>query len=289
MDWDHLRLLRAVADTGSLRQAAEGLGLSQPTLGRRLRDLEGTLGTPLLVRHARGVTLTPEGQAALEAAHRVHAELDALQRGLSGRAAAVVGRVRIACTAPMATELLPPLLGDLRRRYPGLGVDLVVNAFAADLERREADLAIRMFQPERAALVARRVGSTHTSLFAHRRYLAARGTPTTFDDLEGHELIAPDREPFFVRQAEALGFDLDRAAYRTDAFSVVLALVRSGVAIGALLGAAAEQDPDLVPLLEPLQTHPVWLVTHPDLFTSAPVRAVWEALVDGLPGRLGRG
>lgn len=284
MDWDGLRLLMVVAAHGSLRGAAGELGISQPTLGRRLRDLEDGVGVPLLVRHARGVELTLEGQAAVEAARAVAGQLDTLQRGLSGRRAEVRGRVRISCTEPVAMEALPGSLRQLRREHPRLAVDIVVDARASDLDRREADLAVRMFQPQHASLIARQIGASFTAFYASRAYLEAHGRPTSLAELmQGHDLIAPDREPLFVRQAAALGFDLDLAAVRTDSFATTAALTRAGVAIGALVGTLADRDPDLVRLFEPLNEYPVWLVTHPDLFTSASVRAVWDRLVEDLP------
>jgi DNA-binding transcriptional LysR family regulator len=286
LDWDGLRVLRVVAQEGSIRRAAARVGLSQPTLGRRLRALEGEMGVPLLVRHARGIELTTEGRAALEAANAMHTRFESLRRGLSGRRAAVEGRVRISCTEPVAMSLLPASLAALRDAHPGLRIDLVADAMASDLDRREADLAIRMFQPRRANLVARRVGTTHTAFYASRAYIARRGRPESLADLLEHEVIGPDRVQVFVRAASEMGFDLDRVPYRTDALATSLAWVRAGLAIGALLAVAADDDPDLVEVLPPIQEHPVWLVSHPDLFGSAAVRAVWDRLAEDLSARL---
>ncbi|MCB9676971.1 MAG: LysR family transcriptional regulator [Alphaproteobacteria bacterium] len=284
-DWDGLRILLAVSEAGSLRGAAERLTLSQPTLGRRIRDLEAALGHPLLVRHARGVELTLEGRAVLEAAQSIDARISDLHRGLQGRKQQVAGRVRVSCTEPVAMEILPPSLLALRAEHPGLFVDIVVDARASDLDRREADLAIRMFRPERASLVARRVGGTFTAFYASRAYLARRGAPTSLGELATHDVLGPDRDALFVRQAEALGFSGDQMTFRTDSFATALAFVRAGVCIGALLGAIGEEDRDLVRLLGPIATHPVWLVSHPDLFASAAVRAVWDQLAADLPAR----
>ncbi|MEZ4319424.1 MAG: LysR family transcriptional regulator [Myxococcota bacterium] len=281
--WDGLRILLAVDAEGSLRKAATRLGLSQPTLGRRVRELEAEVGVPLLVRHARGVAFTTEGRAVLEAARGVEGRLEALRRGLDGRKQAVEGRVRVSCTEPVAMEVLPETLRALRAAWPGLYVDVVVDARASDLDRRVADLAIRMFQPEKASLVGRRVGSSFTSFYASRDYLDRHGTPATLGDLASHAVIGPDREELFASAARAMGIDLDRLAYRTDSLASTLAWVRSGVAIGALLGAVGDRDPTLVPLLEPLNRFPVWLVSHPDLFGSAAVRAVWDQLARDLP------
>jgi len=281
LDWNDLQLLLAVAQAGSLRGAARQLDLSQPTLGRRLRRLEASLGAPLLVRHARGVHLTDQGEAVVAASQRLQAEVTGLRRALTGLSHDVAGRVRVSCTEPVASMVLPGTLHRLRATHPRLAVDVVVDAHATDLERRDADVAIRMFPPQRAALVGRRLATTHTAFYASTAYLERHGRPERLEDLLEHVVIGPDRDPLFVRQAESLGVSLDRLAYRTDAFSTVRAWVREGLAIGALLEPSAR---GLVQVLPPIAEHPVWLVTHPDLRGAATVAAVWDQLVADLPG-----
>ena len=283
VDWDGVRLLAAVAEAGSLRRAAAGLGISQPTLGRRLDQLERQLGAPLLVRHPRGVLLTGEGEQVVATAGRMREALDQLGRRLGGRGDAVVGRVRISCTEPVAACVLPASLAALREAHPQLGIDVVVDAHASDLVRREADLAVRMFPPRSGELVGKRVGTTFTRFYAAPAYLEAHDMPRDLEELTRHRVIGPDRDPLFVRQAEALGVDLDTLVLRTDGFGVVRAWVRAGLAIGAILEAAAD---GLVPVLPPLATHPVWLVAHPDVRRSAAVSAVWEQLEVDLAARM---
>lgn len=245
------------------------------------------MGVVLVIRHARGVELTPEGQAALDVAHSVEHQVEELRRTLTGRVVDVSGRVRLSCTAPVAMEVLPPILARLRTDHANLGIDVVVDSHASDLDRREADIAIRMFQPRRASLVARRVGESFTALYASRSYVERFGLPRTLDELGEHRVIAPDRDKLFVKLAEDVGVDLDLAAFRTDSFGSTLAWTRAGVAIGALVGTLAERDEDLVQVLEPLQRYPVWLVTHADLLGSAAVRVVWERLAEDLPAVFG--
>ena len=285
LDWDSLQALLAVAEAGSLRGAAGSLQISQPTLGRRLRALEEALDTPLLVRHARGVDLTAEGQVVRERAEQIAAQIVGLRRTLSGRREALSGRVRLSCTEPVALEVLPSILAGLATEHPALAVDLVVDAHASDLDRREADIAIRMFQPEQPRLVARRVGGSGTAFYGSVGLVERLGRPVDMEDLLARfPMIGPDRDPLFVGAARALGFDLDGCRYRTDSFGLTLTFSRAGLGVGALVTSIADRDPGLVRLLEPIQRYPVWLVTHPDLLGSAVVRAVWERLGATLPG-----
>lgn len=283
--WDSLRVLLAVDQEGSLRQAAKWIGLSQPTLSRRLRELESQLGHPLLLRHARGVDFTTEGRAVLEMAREVEQNMLELKRGLAGRRQEVAGRVRISCTEIVAAGVLPPSLDRLREQHPHLHIDLVADARASNLDRREADLAIRMFQPSQSNLVARKVGEAFTAFYASTAYVERHGAPRGFEDLQHHAIIGPDRDPLFLAAVHAMGFDPERIPYRTDSLATMHAWVRSGLAIGALLSTVAGDDPDLVQLLPPVNQYPVWLVSHPDLFASAAVRAVWDQLAEDLPLR----
>ena len=281
--WDSIRVLLAVDEEGSLRQAARRVGLSQPTLSRRLRELETQLGHALMIRHARGVSFTTEGLAVLEMARGVQDRMNELQRGLDGRRQEIAGRVRISCTEAVAMEVLPPTLDRLREEHPGLYVDLVADSQASDLDRREADLAIRMFQPTRPSLVARKVGEAYTAFYASQSYIDRHGRPTTFDDLQNHAVIGPDRSPVFVEVVRQMGFDPETLAYRTDNLATMHAWVRAGLALGGLLSTVANPDPSLVQVLPPINRYPVWLVSHPDLFGSAAVRAVWEKFAADLP------
>jgi DNA-binding transcriptional LysR family regulator len=278
LDWDGLRLMSVVAHHGSLRRAAAALGISQPTLGRRLRDVEMAVGTTLVVRHARGVTLTDAGHAAVAAAVNMQKVVRSFQRSMSGATGEMRGRVRVACTESVAVGVLLPSLRALRRKHPGVFVDVVVSATASDLDRREADIAIRMFQPKQPNLRARRLGTATTSFYASRAYVEEWGRPTSVSELTKHDAVGPDREPLFVRQAQALGVDVSQLPWRTDAFSVMRALVHQGIAVGALNGPMADDDPNLVLCFGPIAVHPVWLVTHPDLWSSQVVRAVWGQL-----------
>lgn len=288
LDWDSLQALLAVAEAGSLRGAARELGVSQPTLGRRLRALEETLGTPLLVRHARGIDLTADGKVVRERAEQIAAELVELRRTLSGRRDALSGRVRLSCTEPVALEILPPILADLAAEHPAIGVDIVVDSHASDLDRREADVAIRMFQPQQPRLVARRMGSSGTAFYASTSLVERFGRPASFEDLLRFPMLGPDRDPLFVGAARSMGYDLDACRHRTDSFGVTLRFTREGLGIGALVTSIADRDPGLVRLLEPIQRYPVWLVTHPDLLGSGAVRAVWDRLAADLPDWFGQ-
>src|SRR6185312_3412831 len=177
--WDLYRSFLAVAGEGSLSAAARMLGMTQPSLGRHVRQLEATLGVALFTRSPQGLVLTEVGAELAEHARGMAAASAALRRAASGSRQEVRGVVRITCSEVIGGEVLPAMLADLRRQQPGIVVELSLSDATEDLLRKDADIAVRMLRPSQAALVAQRVGSIGIGLYAHRRYLKAHGTPQT--------------------------------------------------------------------------------------------------------------
>jgi len=136
-----------VAQEGSLSGAARRLGLTQPTVARHVEALEQAVGADLFLRSQRGLTPT---EIALEL--QPHAEALALTRPCCGAPPAGVrgrvrGAVRVSAGEVVGVEHLPPILADLRRKHPGLIVELVLSNALDDLLRREADIAVRQVEP----------------------------------------------------------------------------------------------------------------------------------------------
>jgi len=287
-DWDLYRTFLAVVQEGSLSRAARRLGLTQPTVARHVDALERSVGADLFLRSQRGLTPT---EIALEL--QPHAEtlaLDAarLWRTASGRPGEARGSVRVSAGEIIGVEHLPPILTQLRRRHPGLVVELVLSNALDDLLRREADIAVRMVEPAQEALVARRLPPIRVGLHARRDYLDRRGTPRTLEDLAEHDLIGFDRETPAMRAIQARNPMLGRGAFalRADSDLAQLAAVRAGFGIGVCQVPIARKDPALVRVLEAefAIDYGLWVVMHEDLKTSARCRVTFDALVAGLQG-----
>jgi len=117
----------AVAETGSLSAAGRALGLSQPTLGRKVREIEDTLGTELFQRHAKGLALTETGQAMLAPAQAMREAAGRLALVAAGEDRGLSGPVRITASVVVSHFLLPEVLARLRREEPGIEIDLVAS------------------------------------------------------------------------------------------------------------------------------------------------------------------
>lgn len=286
-NWDLYRTFLAVLREGSLSGAARMLALTQPSVSRHIDALEDALGKRLFLRTQRGLAPTDAALALQPYAESLALTSAALLRAASGGAGrAVTGTVRVSASEVVGVEHLPPILTDLRRRHPGLTVELALSNAVDDLLQREADIAVRMVEPEQQTLVARRCGTVALGLHAHADYLARRGTPRALEDLSAHDLIGFDRETPVIRAYLARFPLLARRdfALRADSDLAQLAFIRAGFGIGVCQVPVAERDPALVRVLPDdfAMNLGVWIVMHEDLRTSARCRAVFDALAQGL-------
>lgn len=286
-DWRLVRSFLAALEHGSLLGAARALGTTQPTVGRHVAELEAQLGQVLFERTGRGLLPTPQAQQLAEAARAMEAAALQLARTATGADRALAGTVRLSASQPVACWLLPQALAQLRATYPEVQVELVATNAVSNLLRREADIALRMVQPDQASLVARRLGQVTVGAYAHRDYLARRGVPREPADLLAHALIGGDRNDEIQRGFAAMGLPVTREhfALRTDDLIVAWQALRAGLGIGFVADYVARTDPSVVPLLPALKIPPLplWLAVHREVRSSPRIRAVYDALARSLP------
>jgi DNA-binding transcriptional LysR family regulator len=285
--WDLYRSFLAVLRAGSLSAAARALGLTQPTVGRHITQLQKLLGTRVLFTRSQDGLLPTAAAREL----RIHAEVmeaaaAALQRAATADLKEVGGVVRIAAADVMGVEVLPDILNEFRREHPAIAIELSTSNQMADLLRRDADIAVRMVSPQQKALVAKRVGSVALGFHAHRRYLDRYGQPQQIEDLSQHALIGFDRiQPVApLLKVGPIPVTRDLFAFRCDNDLAQLAALRAGFGIGVCQRGIAQRDANLVPLLRnqfrvDLE---VWIVMHEDLRRSPGVRSMFNHLVAGL-------
>ncbi|MFY7865465.1 LysR family transcriptional regulator [Roseateles sp.] len=283
LDWSLLQTFLVLAETGSLNRAAPVLGQSQPTLSRQLAALEAALGQSLFERHARGLSLTPAGQALLPAAQRMREGAQELALALSAQDQSLAGTVRLTASEIVCAYFLPSVLSDLRQRHPEIQIELVASNEVENLLERSADIALRMVRPDQATLVARKLGDWPVGVFAHQDYLARHGMPT-MDTVLSHQWLGYDRNDQMLRGFAAAGFAVqpDFFGFRCDNQVVVWEAMRAGMglAVGAL--ALAAREPDLVQVLPEIQIPalPMWLTAHRELRDTPRLRLVFDALAE---------
>ncbi len=285
-DWDLYRTFLAVVQEGSLSGAARRLGLTQPTVARHIDALEGAIGTDLFLRSQRGLIPTEMALDLSPYAETLASTAAALMRAASGRVGEVRGSVRVSASEVVGVEHLPPILARLRRRHPGLVIELVLSNATDDLLRREADIAVRQIEPVQEVLIAQRLPPIVLGLHAHVGYLEWRGAPASMEDLAGHDLIGFDHDTPAIRTIIERFPALERSAFalRVDSDLAQLAAIRAGFGIGICQVPVARRYPDLARVLADAVAIDLglWIVMHEDLKTNARCRAVFDALVEGL-------
>ena len=283
-DWSDMALFLAVMDGGSLVAAADTLGLSQPTVGRRLTALEERLGVTLFARTGRRMVPTEVAGLIEESARKMAREMSSIRRNIAGHADGLSGQVTVSAIDGTGSEWLVPVLADLHERYPDIFVELKIESRAADLVQREADIALRMVRPTQLDLITRKLATVGFGIYASKNYLKSRSAITAIEHLREQAWV----RGIFRRGGTDLmqGF-LDeheiecRVVLSTNSPTAQLRAERAGIGIGVLSHRWASQQRDLqrvLPKVTPA-TIDLWLVTHEDLRYSARIRAVADHIV----------
>jgi DNA-binding transcriptional LysR family regulator len=160
---DQLLALRAfvrIAEAGSLARAADGMNLPRSSVSKLLQDLEAHLGTKLVERSTRALTMTEEGTAYLERANRVLAEIDDMDSTIAGTRTAPRGRLRVDIGSVLANLILIPALPDFRERFPAIDLQLGIGDRRVDLIGEGVDCVIRGGDLADTSLVARRLANS---------------------------------------------------------------------------------------------------------------------------------
>ena len=302
LDWSDLRYALAVGATGSLAAAGRQLGVNATTVLRRLDHLEAQLGARLFERQRSGYRPTEAGAAVLQKLNHMATQADEIERHVLGRDRELSGLLRVTTAFVIMEHLLPQPLARFAQAYPGIEVEVMENAFLADLARRhadesaswarrEADVALRLSAQVADHLVGRPLGNTVCKVYALRD---APGLPQALTPLD--QLVREAPWVAFERDGQARVYDrwmrthLARAnvRVRVDIFNAAAAMLHTGVGVGVLPTFMETAHPQLVAVSAPIDelAVPVWMLTHPDLRHTARVRAFMEYVGDAIARRL---
>lgn len=278
-DWEDLRHFAALAESGSLSAAARRLGVEHATVARRIQSLERDLALKLVDRRGRRLTLTGDGVRVAAQLGAMEESALAVARLAAGSRDAIAGEVRISAPPALAAAKLVVPLAALRARHNGLALQLLGETRNASLDRREADIAIRLSRPSAGDLVIRKLGEITFSAYATAAYLAETreadlcfiGYDTSLDEAPQQvalRLVAAGR-PF---------------ALVASTLEIQLAAVRAGMGIAMLPEFMVEPGQDLVPFPcdLPAPNREVWLAIHADLRNAPAIRAVADAIEEAL-------
>lgn len=290
LDWTLLRSFLVTVDTGSLSAAATRIGTTQPTLSRHIKELEHVIGTPLFRRSVKGLEPTEAALGLVDDAREMGRAAEALALKAQGKAETLSGTVRITASVVVSNLILPPIITELRRSEPLIQIEIVASDASQNLLRRDADIALRMFNPTQNALIARKLGDTPLGVYASKSYIARKGRPHEMLDILDHDVIGFDRLDDIIRGYAAMGRVVTRNQFpvRCDDQMVCWHMLLAGAGIGFAQDLLAGSQPDLVKLDlgMVLPALPVWLVMHEEVRSNARIRRVADFLTAAITARL---
>lgn len=184
-----MQLFVRVADAGSFSRAAADLELGQPTVSRRIQDLEASLGTTLFQRTTRALSLTEAGERFYRRAVDILTEYDEAEAEARGLEHSPVGLLRISCSHSFARRVVAPAVPGFLAAYPSIRFDLVSDDAITDLVAEGVDLAFRLGELRDSRLMAKKLGEAPQVLWAAPEYIARHGAPKTVEDIVNHNAV----------------------------------------------------------------------------------------------------
>jgi DNA-binding transcriptional LysR family regulator len=281
-DWDDYRFSLATIEHGSFSAAARALQVSQPTVSRRIGQLEKRLGARLFDHRNVGLVLTEPGRGLVDLSRTMEATAHRLALRVKGLNTAPSGKVTLTTTSGLGSHWLAPKLEVFRDRFPDIEVSLILGGDDCDLLRGEADIAIRFGGARAQDLVGKMVGYAHSGIYASEGYFAAYGTPEKLSDLLQHHFIEATGQLAKYQQCQKLNEIMSSSPRGACVNSVYpqIAMAQAGLGLIAVICYMADSATGLKRVLAKEFDMAVefWLLVHPDLKDAARVRALYDFL-----------
>jgi DNA-binding transcriptional LysR family regulator len=279
-DWSDLRVFYAVVELGSITQAAAALGLTQPTVTRRIEELEGRLGAKLLNRTAEGLSLTEAGELVYDRVLTMERSAGAIERLVFNKDREEEGRVGVLAPDGVAAFILAPNLPDFLRTNPKIAVSLDCGFWPDSPLSSEIDVSLQFDPVSNPDVIATPIATFHYGLYASQSYIDLYGAPASLAQSAEHRYI---HHPAQKRQKEKWGQKwqafqgLAQVSFESNCSAATLAAIKNGAGIGALPTAIHEVEPDLVMLDLPHGVKAtLWMCVHSDAVRTARIRRVMD-------------
>lgn len=284
VNWDDIRLFKAVASEQSFRKAALKLGVSVNTIRTRIQRLERSLGTILFARNNDGAALTSEGSAVLDVAIDMQSSSQRLPTDGGDKTVLENGELRICCSEGIGEFWLTPRLAELQDKVPGLMVSLTSDFDQSRIHSHKSDVRIGFMRPTEPEAVVMKLATLHFLLYASDEYLRRHGQPQSFEDAPSHKFVVQEA-PGLHNGTMVLFVGEDLAKKLTvmkvnTSYSLYWAISR-GLGIGALPTYVRAISRNVHPLDLPMQLKfDLWLSYAQSMRGSQPVRATIDWLKD---------
>ncbi|MEO1328098.1 MAG: LysR family transcriptional regulator [Pseudomonadota bacterium] len=280
MNWDDLRLIDAAARARSLSAAAKAVGVSQPQISRRLRQLEESVGARLFDRTPQGLRPTAAGERLIPLAARMREAADAVARVGASLAEDGLATVRISVDE-VRERFLTRRLPALRAALPDVALEIMSAQIHANHETRETEIQLRSCLPESETLIVRRLGGIAYAVYGGRDYAIAHPAARSEARYAACDWIglAPDRL-WYPEQERWLADRLSRRpALRVNTMTAMVDAAAAGAGLALIPAFMGDERPELVRLSETIHTTAEHVIAHRDLLREPAVRRTVDALV----------
>jgi len=241
MDWDKLKIFHAVAEAGSFTNATINLNLSQSAISRQIQSLEQDLKVQLFERHARGLTLTENGEYVFKTAHDVISKLKEVESTLGDQKNKPTGKLTITTVRSFGTHWLTPRIQEFMTLNPEIEIELIFDDKELDLSTRQADIGIFMRRPKQLNYIQKKLVDIKYYIYGSNKYLEKYGMPKNINDLNKHKLISfgkgapsPVYDPDWALKLGIKDGNKRKPVMKVNSVMGLLLAVESGVGLAAL-------------------------------------------------------
>ena len=256
MDWDKLKIFHAVAEAGSFTSATVNLNLSQSAISRQIQSLEEDLKVKLFERHARGLTLTENGEYVFKTAHEVISKLKEVETSLSDQKNHPTGKLTITTVRSFGTHWLTPRIQEFMQLHPEIEVELIFDDKELDLSTRQADIVIFMRRPKQLNYIQKKLIDINYHIYGSNKYLEKYGMPKTIADLNKHKFISfgrgtpsPVFNPDWALKVGIKDNKKRKSVMKVNSVMGLLLAVESGVGLAALPDYLSYQSKNIIKVL----------------------------------------
>ena len=256
MDWDKLKIFYAVAESGSFTKATINLNLSQSAISRQIQSLEYELKVQLFERHARGLSLTENGEYLYKTAHEVISKLKEVESAFVDKKNKPSGKLTVTTVVSFGTTWLTPRIQEFMQLNPEIEVELIFDDKELNLTTREADIGIWMRKPKQLNYIQKKLMNLNYHIYGSAKYLERYGFPKNENDLSKHKFISygkgapsPVFNPDWALKLGVKDGKKRKPAMKVNSVYGLLLAVKSGVGLAALPDYLTHSIPNIVKVL----------------------------------------
>ena len=243
-DWNKAKSFFVTAEKGSYSAAAKALNLTQSTLGRQVQALEEELGVVLFERVGKGIQITPIGLDLVEHVKSMAEGANKLSLAAMGQSEVLEGIVTITASEANSAFLLPKFVKKIRNLAPRIKIEVVAKNDSADLRKREADIAVRNFQPRQPDLIMKQVSDSLGNFYATNAFIKKHGPFRSIKDLSKADFISVGELAGYIEGLKPYGLNLTKENFPiiTESHFVHWNLVKDGLGIGIMPDYIGDKD-----------------------------------------------